>query len=118
MCPKAEPPEKLIGPYRLLEHIGHGGQGDVYRAEDTRTGHHVALKLLTQRSAMSSQSIARFRREAEVTSRLSHPGICPIYEVGMDGDVPFIAMKLLEGETLAARIKSATAGSPVNGSTY
>src|SRR5262245_6828829 len=110
MCPAPAPNDSFVGPYRLVEKIGHGGQGDVVQAEDTRSGQLVALKLLTQRAAMLRKSIGRFGREAVITWKLSHPGSGPIYEVGMDGEVPFIAMKLIAGETLAPRITTARDG--------
>src|SRR5262245_39557548 len=96
-----------IGHYRLLDEIGRGGQGIVYVAEDTSIHRRVALKVLKGMGSLSEDSLARFRREAEAASRLDHPGICAVYEAALDGNVPYIAMRLVEGESLAARLASA-----------
>ena len=102
--------ERIVGHYRLLDELGRGGQAIVYRAEDTRVkGRLVALKVL--RSVIGSAAedvLLRFRREAEVASKLDHPSICPVHEIGLD-QVPFIAMKLIEGKTLATAIAAARA---------
>ncbi len=96
-----------IGPYRIVREIGRGGQGVVYLAEDQRLNRPVALKLLRGIGALSEIALQRFRREAEVASRLSHAGICPVYDTGIEGDVAYIAMRYVEGETLAALIERA-----------
>jgi serine/threonine protein kinase/formylglycine-generating enzyme required for sulfatase activity len=96
-----------IGHYRVLDEIGRGGQGIVYLAEDTRLHRKVALKVLKGIGSLSEDAVARFRREAEAASRLDHPGICAVYEAGLDGNVSYIAMRLVAGESLAARIASA-----------
>lgn len=110
--PPAEVPEtgggpadarKRIGPYRLLDEIGRGGQGVVYLAEDTRLGRTVALKVLT-RTGGTSTSMGRFRREAALPGRLEHPGICVVYETGSDGERHYIAMRYVAGESLAAKL--------------
>lgn len=92
-----------IGPYRPLREIGRGGQAVVYLAEDTRLGRHVALKVLRAFGPASEALIRRFRREAAVASKLDHPGICPIFDAGIERGVAFIAMQYVEGTTLAPR---------------
>ncbi|MBL8858346.1 MAG: protein kinase [Planctomycetes bacterium] len=109
-------PRDTIGPYRLIEILGRGGQGVVYRAEDTRLERTVALKVLSLPLASVSQGRRnRFRREAEIVARLDHPGVCTVLDADLDGDIPYIAMRFVEGETLAAaldrlRDQSSTAG--------
>jgi WD40 repeat protein/serine/threonine protein kinase len=97
----AQPPSRRVGPYDTLILLGSGGQGDVYLAEDTRLRRRVALKVLPREHAMRSRALDRFRREAAITARLDHPGICTVYEAGEDAGVPWIAMRYVEGETLA-----------------
>ena len=98
-----------IGPYAVVRELGRGGQGLVYLAEDTRLGRRVALKVLTSWGAATEQVVERFRREAAIASRLEHPGICTVYETGTAQGVPYMAMRLVEGESLSNRIASATA---------
>ena len=98
--------EGRFGPYCLISELGRGGQGAVYLAEDTRLGRRVALKLLRSQGS-SAQALLRFRREAQVASRLEHPGICSIHDAGMEDGIPYIAMRYVKGETLAARIADA-----------
>ncbi|MBL8863238.1 MAG: protein kinase [Planctomycetes bacterium] len=94
-----------IGPYRVVEVLGRGGQGVVYRAVDARLDRAVALKVLTIPVASVSQGRrTRFRREAEILARLDHPGICAVLDADLDGEVPYIAMRFVEGETLAAAL--------------
>jgi len=93
-----------VGPYRLVRELGRGGQGVVYLAEDTRLHRPVALKVLTGLGSTSEDSVARFRREAEVASRLDHPGICTIYDAGVHDGLPYIAMRHVDGESLAGWI--------------
>jgi serine/threonine protein kinase/Tfp pilus assembly protein PilF len=104
--PKLHTLERL-GSYELEDEIGRGGQGVVYRAIDERLRRVVALKVLTGLGPDAQQQIARFRREAEVASKLDHPGICGVYETGIEDGVPFIAMRFVEGESLAERIRHA-----------
>ena len=91
-----------LGPYEIVAPLGSGGMGEVYRARDTRLDRVVAIKVLPDGLAVSGQMLERFHREARAASSLNHPGICTIYDVGTDP--PFIAMELLEGETLDQRL--------------
>jgi WD40 repeat protein len=108
----APPPGLALGPYRILGEIGRGGQAQVYLAEDTRLGRKVALKVLSAWFAGSPATLRRFEREAIALSRLDHPNICAVYEAGELDGVPFIAMRHVEGETLAARIAAAPREAP------
>jgi eukaryotic-like serine/threonine-protein kinase len=94
-----------LGPYEIAAAIGAGGMGEVYRARDTRLERFVAIKILHSHLSCSPELKTRFEREARTLSSLSHPHICSLYDVGRDGDVEFLVMELLEGETLSARLQ-------------
>jgi len=102
---------KVVSHYRVLERLGQGGMGVVYRAEDLRLGRQVALKFL---NAVSSRALGRFEREARAASGLNHPNICIVYEFDHYEGQPFLAMELLDGKTLTALIDDGTVGDVLN----
>jgi eukaryotic-like serine/threonine-protein kinase len=95
---------KILGHYRVLEKIGSGGMGEVYRASDERLGRDVALKILKPAVAHDQDRLRRFEQEARAAAALNHPNIVAIYDIGMHDGAPYIVSELLEGKTLRERL--------------
>src|SRR5678815_963196 len=92
-------PPKVIGPYRVLDTLGSGGAGTVYRALDRRTGDPVALKLLSTGPALDPRAARRLAREFETLAELSHPNVVKVFDTGVHHGYPYLAMELVEGLT-------------------
>ncbi|HSG00258.1 MAG TPA: serine/threonine-protein kinase, partial [Vicinamibacterales bacterium] len=94
-----------LGPHEIVRLVGAGGMGEVYEARDTRLDRVVAVKVLPSEFGSDPERRARFVREAKTIAQLNHPHICTLYDVGRDADTDYLVMELLEGETLADRLK-------------
>lgn len=104
---------RRVGPYRLLRQLGRGGQGEVHLAHDESLDRRVALKVLTSfLGRVPPEKRARFRREAKIIAQLAHPGLCSILEADLEAELPYIAMPLIEGQSLAELIVAAREGEP------
>ncbi|MBK7851795.1 MAG: serine/threonine protein kinase [Bacteroidetes bacterium] len=95
-----------LGPYEILTPLGAGGMGEVWKAKDTRLDRLVAVKVLPEHLAKSPEALARFEREAKAVAALNHPNITGIFDIGNTEGVAFVAMELLEGESLRTRLES------------
>jgi serine/threonine protein kinase/tetratricopeptide (TPR) repeat protein len=93
-----------LGPYEIVEPLGKGGMGEVYRAHDPRLNRSVAIKIIVRGASVTPEARERFNREAQAVAHLEHPNVCRIYDVGCDRDVDYLVMEYLEGETLADRM--------------
>ena len=98
-------PGARLGPYALVAQLGAGGMGEVYKATDTRLNRTVAVKVLPEHVASDPNLKQRFEHEAKTLAALSHPHICPVFDVGSQNGIDFLVMEYLDGETLEQRLK-------------
>src|SRR5262245_64135134 len=98
-------PGTRLGPYEIVSPIGAGGMGEVYKAKDARLDRIVAVKVLPAHVASDPDLKPRFEREAKTLAALSHPHICPVFDVGSQNGIDFLVMEYLEGQTLAERLE-------------
>src|SRR5438128_10726969 len=98
------PAGTMLGPYRIVDAIGAGGMGEVYRAHDTRLGRDVAIKVLPDVFAQDAERLSRFQREAQLLASLNHPNIAAIHGLEEVGGVRALVLELVEGETIAKRL--------------
>src|SRR5437773_1908082 len=94
-----------LGPYEIVQAVGAGGMGQVYKARDSRLNRFVAIKVLPEHLSQNAELKARFEREAQTLASLSHPHICPVFDVGRQGEIDYLVMEYLEGQTLAQRLE-------------
>jgi len=99
-----------LGPYEILEPIGKGGMGEVYRARDTKLDRDVAVKVLPEEFASDGERLARFEREAKLLASLNHPNICTIHDIGAQDGIDYLVMECIEGETLSEQLKKGALG--------
>src|SRR5690242_13201582 len=99
-------PGSKLGPYEIVAVLGAGGMGEVYRARDSRLGREVAIKILAAGSVGDPERLRRFEQEARATAALNHPNILAVFDIGSQGDSPYIVSELLDGETLRARLNA------------
>ncbi len=95
---------KTISHYKIIEKIGQGGMGEVYRATDTKLNRDVAIKVLPEQFTQDSQRLARFEREAKLLASLNHPNIAAVYSFEHSDDIHFLVLELVPGETLAEKV--------------
>src|SRR5262245_55425413 len=95
-----------LGAFEIVELIGHGGMGEVYRARDPRLGRDVAIKLISERFAADASRLRRFEQEARAAGQINHPNILAVYDIGNHAGSSYIVSELLEGESLTARLKA------------
>src|SRR5262252_5321616 len=98
-------PGTRLGPYEIVSPIGAGGMGEVHRARDTRLDRTVAIKVLTGALSADAESRSRFEQEARAIAALNDPHICTLYDISLHGDIDYLVLEYLEGETLADQLK-------------